>query len=375
MSTTAAARSTERETTASSEAAQALFERYRPRVLAFCRSRTRNLSDAEDATQTTFMYALTGLSRGVVPEFELSWLLRIAENVCHSQRRRAHRRYERDELPVDLATTHVGDPALVTERRETITVALRELPESQRRALVLREWRGLSYHDIAAELQTSHAAVETLLFRARHSVAARVASFGPTVLQLLPAAGRLVRWALGSGAGKAAVVVASAATVGIGVSADGRLEPVERAPVTAYLEPVVRHATPRLPPAALPGRVAPPLHTPALRLPTQPEATAPVTPTEQSFAGAPVPRSEPTSAPAAAETQERSTPAATKEERPLVGVAAPLGEVEAVLDPVEEALAPTIEVVAEVEPALPSLPVQEELPEVEVPSVPKLPLP
>jgi RNA polymerase sigma factor (sigma-70 family) len=45
------------------------------------------------------------------------------------------------------------------------------MPAQQRRALLLREWRGLTYREIAAELELSQAAVETLLFRARRTLA------------------------------------------------------------------------------------------------------------------------------------------------------------------------------------------------------------
>src|SRR5581483_10326320 len=49
--------------------------------------------------------------------------------------------------------------------------ALRQMPLQQRRALLLREWQGLSYREIGEALGLSQAAVETLLFRARRSLA------------------------------------------------------------------------------------------------------------------------------------------------------------------------------------------------------------
>src|SRR5205085_6601963 len=52
--------------------------------------------------------------------------------------------------------------------------ALAEMPETQRHALLLREWQGLSYREIAAELEVSQSAVETLIFRARRSLARRL---------------------------------------------------------------------------------------------------------------------------------------------------------------------------------------------------------
>ena len=52
-----------------------------------------------------------------------------------------------------------------------LETALGALTELQRQAIILREWRGLSYQEIAEELELSQSAVETLIFRARRSLA------------------------------------------------------------------------------------------------------------------------------------------------------------------------------------------------------------
>jgi RNA polymerase sigma-70 factor (ECF subfamily) len=186
----------------SAEAANELYEQYHDRIYAFCLSRTRNPADAEDATQTAFMHALNGLRRGVVPQFELTWLLKIAENVCHSMHRRAYRRYERDELPEDVASGQ-EDLSLVTERYDALCHALESLPDQQRRAILLREWRGLSYDDIADELGVTHAAVETTLFRARRTL---VKQIGSLAVFPVPLVGRFAQWAAGSAGAKVAAV-------------------------------------------------------------------------------------------------------------------------------------------------------------------------
>src|SRR5207244_7413922 len=49
--------------------------------------------------------------------------------------------------------------------------ALGRMPENLRRAILLREWQGLSYAEIADELGVSQSAVETLIFRARRYLA------------------------------------------------------------------------------------------------------------------------------------------------------------------------------------------------------------
>jgi RNA polymerase sigma-70 factor, ECF subfamily len=230
----------------SADAANDLFERYHDRVYAFCMSRTRNRTDAEDATQTAFMYALNGLRRGVVPRFELTWLLRIAENVCHSMYRRAYRRYERDELPADVMSGQ-EDIALGAERLETLCHALESLPDKQRRAILLREWRGLSYTEIAEELNVSHAAVETMLFRARRSLAKQVGSLAALPM---PSIGRLVRWIAGPGTVKAATVTAvtiGAATAVVSSAPAEPVQPVTSKPASTSTIGHVRPATPALP--------------------------------------------------------------------------------------------------------------------------------
>ena len=158
-------------------ATRALYERFGQRIFSFCVSRLRDVEEAQDATQTTFLHAMRSLDNGVEPRFELPWLLAIAHNVCRSTRRSLNRRHARvsyaDVTELEAAAESMADET--GEELAWIKDALERLPETQRRAVLLREWQGLSYADIAAELQLSHAAVETLLFRARRALAAQLA--------------------------------------------------------------------------------------------------------------------------------------------------------------------------------------------------------
>ena len=151
---------------------RALYERHGERIFSFCFSRLRDVEDAQDATQTTFLYAMRSLDNGIEPRFELAWLLAIAHNVCRSARRSRNRRDARvsyaDVTELEAAAESIGDET--GEELAWIRDALERLPENQRRAILLREWQGLSYADIAAELHLSLAAVETLLFRARRAL-------------------------------------------------------------------------------------------------------------------------------------------------------------------------------------------------------------
>ncbi len=154
------------------DATRALYERYARQIHAYCLHQLGNREEAEDAVQSTFLNAFRGLKRGIDPEFESAWLYKIAENVCLTRQRSSTRR-RRVESPGDLDAMQDILPSHQADRDELIRLpeALEEMPEQQRRALLLREWQGLSYREIADELELSQGAVETLLFRARRSLA------------------------------------------------------------------------------------------------------------------------------------------------------------------------------------------------------------
>jgi RNA polymerase sigma factor (sigma-70 family) len=163
------------------DATRALYERYSRQILNYCVHQLNSREEAEDAVQTTFMNAFRGLKRGIVPEAEQAWLFKIAENVCLSRRRSSWRR-GKVESPNDFEMLQEIVPSKHGNRADELIgleEALEGMPENQRRAILLREWQGLSYREIADELELSQAAVETLIFRARRSLAAGLENPAP----------------------------------------------------------------------------------------------------------------------------------------------------------------------------------------------------
>ena len=154
------------------DATRALYEQYANQIFRYCLHQLGSREEAEDAVQSTFLNAFRGIKRGIVPEIESAWLFKIAHNVCLSRRRSAWRR-RRVETPNDLAVLQEVVPTREHAGDELIRLAdvLAVMPESQRRAILLREWQGLSYREIGAALELSQAAVETLIFRARRALA------------------------------------------------------------------------------------------------------------------------------------------------------------------------------------------------------------
>jgi RNA polymerase sigma factor (sigma-70 family) len=154
------------------DAAGDLYERYSAQIHGYCLHQLGSREEAEDAVQTTFMNAFRGLSRGIVPELESAWLFKIAHNVCLSRRRSSWRR-GKVEAPNNFEVLQEVIPGREQVADELIGLqdVLEGMPENQRRAILLREWQGLTYREISAELGLSQAAVETLIFRARRALA------------------------------------------------------------------------------------------------------------------------------------------------------------------------------------------------------------
>lgn len=147
-----------------------LYASYGGQIYTFCLHRLGDRQEAEDAVQATFLNAFRGLERGIVPYSEAAWLFKIAQNVCRTLKRASFRR-RRVETPVAIDDS-LASPAYETDTLFDLAGAVKGLPARQRRAILLREWQGLSYEEIASELGLTQSAVETLLHRARRSLRA-----------------------------------------------------------------------------------------------------------------------------------------------------------------------------------------------------------
>jgi RNA polymerase sigma-70 factor (ECF subfamily) len=127
-----------------------------------------NPADAEDVTQQTFLNAYRAIARGTKPRKPENWLLRIAHNEVRRHFRSTHGRPLEVELDEHLPqkVPERSDPSLADVLR-----ALQHLPPVQRSALVMREFEGRSYAEIAEILNITQSALEGQLFRARRTLA------------------------------------------------------------------------------------------------------------------------------------------------------------------------------------------------------------
>ncbi len=154
----------------SATAFETLDRRHRPTVMRQCACLLRSSHDAEEATQQAMFAAYRALAAGKVPKSFLAWLTTIARNECFDMIRA---RKGVEPLLVEVAAGGETLPERVEhrERLETLRRDLVELPEAQRRALVLRGVGDLSHAEIARLLGGTETEMRTLVHEARSSLA------------------------------------------------------------------------------------------------------------------------------------------------------------------------------------------------------------
>jgi RNA polymerase sigma-70 factor, ECF subfamily len=145
-----------------------LYRRHAAPVYRYAFAVLGNHADAEDVTQQTFLNAYRAIARGTKPRKPENWLLRIAHNEVRRHFRSVNGKPVEVELDERLAHSapEESEPSLAEVLR-----ALQHLSPVQRSALVMREFEGRSYAEIAELMNMTQSALEAQLFRARRALA------------------------------------------------------------------------------------------------------------------------------------------------------------------------------------------------------------
>jgi RNA polymerase sigma-70 factor (ECF subfamily) len=152
-----------------------LVSRWERTIYALAYRTLGREEDARDVVQEAFLRAYRGL-RGFKGEAKFSsWLYRITLNLCRDWIRR-ERRAPVVQPPegvdaVELADSQAAPAESVEElvaRREmsrAVSRAMAELPEEQRTAILLKEYHGLTFQEIADQLNCPLSTVKTRLYQ------------------------------------------------------------------------------------------------------------------------------------------------------------------------------------------------------------------
>ena len=165
-----------------SRAYSQLIDDYQSMILNICYKFLRNSDDAKDAAQEVFVQAFRSI-KSFRYDAELStWLYRIAVNRSIDALR-IRKRNEKwfsfkdtfEKITVKIAD-YSGDSLPeksieLKEREKYLQDALEKLPANQQKALMLSKCEGFSNIEIAEILQVSVSSVESLIHRAKSSMA------------------------------------------------------------------------------------------------------------------------------------------------------------------------------------------------------------
>jgi RNA polymerase sigma-70 factor (ECF subfamily) len=155
-----------------------LVEPYRHAIEAHCYRMLGSPHDAEDVTQETLLRAWRGLESYQPRAAFQSWLYRIATNACLDELERRPRRPEpvqpHPDVPLDEQAAATYNPAARYAVREGMELALlraiQELPGRQRAILILRDVLGWTAPEVAELLDSTVAAINSALQRARATI-------------------------------------------------------------------------------------------------------------------------------------------------------------------------------------------------------------
>lgn len=149
-----------------------LVHRYKNRLTSFLGGKT----DAKDLVQETFKKVFKNLSSFNEERSFKAWVFKIAKNCSIDEGRKAKSRFnllESCELP-ELEDESINSPAISlrkSERKKALLSAVNALPQKQREVLTLSYFQGMTYPEIAIQLNCSVSSVKTHMARAVQKLA------------------------------------------------------------------------------------------------------------------------------------------------------------------------------------------------------------
>ncbi len=151
------------------------YNRYKKKLYNFTLRMTGDRMMAEDIVQTVFLRFFKHMHEIRNSSAVIFWLYKAARNEIYSQFRNRKRYNERTEA------TDVGDLQIpggtdgetgfiLNETREMVLDAIATLPDEQKEVVLLKEYSGLSYDEIASICGIETALVKSRLYSARQKL-------------------------------------------------------------------------------------------------------------------------------------------------------------------------------------------------------------
>ncbi|HHY83516.1 MAG TPA: RNA polymerase sigma factor [Clostridiales bacterium] len=154
------------------ETIESLYRQYRRPVFTYLYGLTHNVHAAEDLTQETFLQVIRSIPTFRGDSKVTTWIFGIARNLYRKWAgMNRNGAANLDLMCIDLPDIKLSNlPDRMLELKETsLTVhrILAQLPEHQKELIILRDWHGMSYDDIARIMGKSLSWVKVNIYRSR----------------------------------------------------------------------------------------------------------------------------------------------------------------------------------------------------------------
>ncbi|MBI5489646.1 MAG: sigma-70 family RNA polymerase sigma factor [Deltaproteobacteria bacterium] len=175
-----------------SKAFEDLLGRYRRKVYGLAMGMVANRDDAMDVMQDAFVRVFRHIHSFQGDSSFYTWLYRITMNLCIDHVRKsartraapfedrlAHENVDQGDFPI-LPVRHDVNPGKAARRHELmrkLSAAMEALPEHHRAVIVMREFEGLSYEEMAQVMQVPKGTIMSRLFHARHKLQKALAEY------------------------------------------------------------------------------------------------------------------------------------------------------------------------------------------------------
>lgn len=150
---------------------EALARRYGPRMRVYAMKLLGSDFESDDVVQEAFIHAWAQLDRLTDPGAVRPWLMRMVGNRAIERIRKRKKHLDVTERSAPAAPNQ--NPERIVEMRmqwEALSSAVQRLPQLQRLCWVLKEIGGISYAEIAEQLDEPVSTVRGQLARARHTL-------------------------------------------------------------------------------------------------------------------------------------------------------------------------------------------------------------
>lgn len=158
-------------------AIEILITRHKERVYTYIFFKVKNEHLADDLFQEAFIKVMNSLQKGKYKDDSkfVPWVLRIAHNLIidHYRVEKRMRNVSNDEKDYDLFNSskfsepNIESDMIKTQTQDEVRELIEKLSEDQKQMVVLRHFVGMSFKDIAEELDIS---INTALGRMRYAL-------------------------------------------------------------------------------------------------------------------------------------------------------------------------------------------------------------